>query len=287
MLRIPHDSPRSGAGRTSTSAPVHEVCPFLVAADGGWRSALPSREHRCGATVPPAAPVVGKQRDTCLVDAHARCATYLAARELEVGSAGGRVDLGGGFWPETRTTILALEPARGRVVGRPGSRGRAGGQALLVGLMVLAFLVLVIARTSPPSATGGPAASVPGGLAASGSPAAGTGSPDAGASAAGGASPTAVPSAVTSPGSSPVPGPASAPPSAPSSDGPSPEPTSKATPAAGRTPIPAGSTTYTVRSGDTLNSIAARFGTTAKSLKSANGIIDASLIRVGQVLVIP
>ena len=42
--------------------------------------------------------------------------------------------------------------------------------------------------------------------------------------------------------------------------------------------------TYTVKSGDTLSGIAARYGTTVSALKSANGIKDANLIYPGQVL---
>ena len=42
--------------------------------------------------------------------------------------------------------------------------------------------------------------------------------------------------------------------------------------------------TYTVQAGDTLGSIAARFGTTVNALASANHIADPNLIEVGQVL---
>lgn len=48
-----------------------------------------------------------------------------------------------------------------------------------------------------------------------------------------------------------------------------------------------GSQTYTVRSGDTLYSIALRFNTTVARLASANNISNTNLIRVGQVLIIP
>lgn len=41
---------------------------------------------------------------------------------------------------------------------------------------------------------------------------------------------------------------------------------------------------YTVRAGDTLSSIAARFGTNFQSLASINGIADPNLIEVGEVL---
>lgn len=51
------------------------------------------------------------------------------------------------------------------------------------------------------------------------------------------------------------------------------------------TSSPSGSSsTYTVRSGDTLSSIAARFGTSYQSLASLNGIANPNLIEVGQVL---
>ncbi len=50
---------------------------------------------------------------------------------------------------------------------------------------------------------------------------------------------------------------------------------------------PAQSSTYVVAQGDTLTSIAARYGTTAADLKSANGIVDERKLRVGQRLTIP
>src|SRR5699024_3564198 len=44
--------------------------------------------------------------------------------------------------------------------------------------------------------------------------------------------------------------------------------------------------TYRVKAGDTLSEIAQRFGTTTNQLASRNGIANANLIRVGQVLTI-
>lgn len=52
------------------------------------------------------------------------------------------------------------------------------------------------------------------------------------------------------------------------------------------TPGP-GAQTYTVKSGDTLGEIAAKFGVTTSSLASANNIQNPNLIQVGQVLQIP
>jgi LysM repeat protein len=44
---------------------------------------------------------------------------------------------------------------------------------------------------------------------------------------------------------------------------------------------------YTVQAGDTLYSIARRYGTTVEAIQSANGIVNPWYIRVGQKLVIP
>ena len=46
-------------------------------------------------------------------------------------------------------------------------------------------------------------------------------------------------------------------------------------------------TTVTVRSGDTLSSIARRYNTTASQLVNLNGIKNANAIRVGQKLLLP
>ncbi|MBN1284949.1 MAG: LysM peptidoglycan-binding domain-containing protein [Anaerolineae bacterium] len=45
--------------------------------------------------------------------------------------------------------------------------------------------------------------------------------------------------------------------------------------------------TYTVRTGDTLNGIAARFGVSPAALAAANGITNWSYIQIAQVLIIP
>jgi LysM repeat protein len=65
-------------------------------------------------------------------------------------------------------------------------------------------------------------------------------------------------------------------------------------PSAPPSPTPAGPTltpaptpvTYVVQSGDTLNLIAQRFGTTAQAIRDANGL-TSDIIQVGQVLIIP
>ena len=131
--------------------------------------------------------------------------------------------------------------------------------------MVLAFLVLVIARTAAPSAQGPLSTqSLPVGAAV------GTGAPGSPASPAP-ASPTPVTS--TPPASSPPPSPSPTPAA------------SNATPVP--TVTPPGARHYTVQRGDTLSGIAARFGTTVAAIRKANGITDPRVIRVGKVLTIP
>lgn len=68
---------------------------------------------------------------------------------------------------------------------------------------------------------------------------------------------------------------------------PTPEATSPA-PTLGPTPSPAGgAVTYVVEPGDTLYSIARRFGTTVAAVQQANDIYDPAYITPGQVLIIP
>ena len=54
-----------------------------------------------------------------------------------------------------------------------------------------------------------------------------------------------------------------------------------------KTPKPAATRRYKVKSGDTLSGIAARFGTTVAVIKRLNNISDASRLRTGQVLRLP
>lgn len=68
---------------------------------------------------------------------------------------------------------------------------------------------------------------------------------------------------------------------------PTPGPTATPTKTPSPGPPPQCSFYYTVRWGDTLFSIARRFGTTVQAIVAANNIVNPSLIRVGQVLCIP
>lgn len=255
----------------ATGTLVTRSCPYLTGGDGSWRSAYAARGQRCAAVTPAIQLAVSKQRQLCTFDSHVGCATYLAARAL-VAPAGDDTDPGdAGLWPSSRPTLVALEGVRGGVVG---GTSRRGGQALLVGLMIVAFLVLAIARTTPPAGSPSPSpestnpALLPGSTA---SAAAASSSPIASPT------PTAAPSVSASPsgGASTSPGPGASPTASPSRAPRSP------------TPAPSKATRYTVKSGDSLSGIAASFKVTVTALKRANGIGSSNLIHPGQVLVIP
>jgi len=71
-------------------------------------------------------------------------------------------------------------------------------------------------------------------------------------------------------------------------------PIPEATPTSNRTPLPTPtatatpvSITYTVAKGDTLGSIAVRYGVSTAEIAKANGITERTLLQIGQVLTIP
>jgi LysM repeat protein len=250
--------PRQNRRRDASA--VLEVCPFLAVEDRSWRSAYAAREHRCQAVTPPALLAIEKQRQLCLVPAHGTCATYLAARDVATAAnpPGPGAD-GASLWASSSPAPVVLEPAR-RMGALPTASARSGGQALLVGLMVLAFLVLVIARTQTPGGSSGPSPLVSGAaVAVATSSSAGT------------------PTATGSPSTDPTPDPSSGP-TPVASERPARTPSPSTTPSGRR---------YRVKSGETLGSIAKRFGTTVKKLAALNKIADPRYIKIGQVLIIP
>lgn len=264
----------SGPARIPVPA-VDAACPYLLAADGAWRSSGPSREHRCSAVVPPAALAPDKQRRLCLVPEHQRCATFLAATGqdgLDPIVARHRSRRAPTVArPIARTTPLVLD--RGRMTPGIGSFRVESrfGQFGLVGLMALAFVALVVARS--PAGAVPPGGELAGGVVATRSPTAASAAPT-GPSDAEEPVRTLVPTEVEPTDPPPAeetatPADATSTPS-PTDPPPSPKPTS-----------------YKVKRGDTLFGIAAEFGTTVKKLASLNGIEDPSKLRVGQVLELP
>ena len=233
-------------------------CPYLVAADGAWRSSTVAREHRCGAVMPPALVASEKQRRLCLTAGHTTCSTYEAARAARPIGPDRPPTLPR---PLARATPVILD--HGRIsVTMPALRAeRSVGQAALIILMAVAFALIVLAKLSGGNPTAGAVDA----------------SPTARASAAAGvASGSARPStrATLVPSSAPAGSAAS-----------SAAPSGSASPA-DATATPA-TTTYKVKAGDTLIGIAAKFGTTPKAIAKLNGITNTTNLKIGQVLKIP
>ncbi len=232
------------------------ICPYILAG-GGWRSPTPTGEHRCTAVEPPARLTAEKQRRLCLVPDHVTCATYLAAGEARgpAALAARRV----GRRAIARTAPVVVERARPLVPAALRGERRPWGQIGLVTLAVVALVAIVITRSSTDEGV------APGRAGASPTTLAGT--------------PTTTPTPTR---------PSAEPPSSPSpavTEAPSATPRPTASPSPATTPV--GTRSYTVRRGDTLSAIASRFGTTVRAIQELNGILDPSLIRVGQVLSIP
>jgi LysM repeat protein len=240
---------------------VRQICPYLIATSGSWRSASPNREHRCGAVDPPGLLTIEKQRRLCLSVDHGACAAFRAAK------AGRASVLAPGLDPTTvavadaarrpiaRTAAVVLERPRFTVPTTRWPLDRALTQVVLVGLMILAFGAVAISRLSDPGA-GGVVASPP-------------------------ASPSASPTQTPRPTLRPTPSPSGSPASPGASAGASPVASPPSSSAA-----PSFRATYRVKSGDTLVAIAAQFGTTVRAIQDANGLTGSDL-KVGQVLNIP
>ena len=234
------------------------VCPYLFVPGASWRATRPLREHRCMALSPIDAPSMETQRGVCLTAAYVTCSRFEAA-----------LDARRARWIGSPASLTAFEARVARRVPRvaPVALDRpsaiAGPLSLLGGSRRLARIALAAAMVGAAGLL----------LAARFA-----GGGDIGAS----PRPTA-PAAGASPTEALASSPAS--PSLPATSTPSPSAAVSLTPV--KTPKPAKTRRYTVRSGDTLSGIAKRFGTTVAILRKLNGISDASRIRPGQVLRVP
>lgn len=252
------------ASRGGVATAVVCACPYLVA-DDGWRAIAVSRDHRCAAIDPPGTVGAERQKRVCLVAAHVECATYRASEELRGIAPSLENDEAIPDRPIVQTIPVLLDGARS------GARGalslqRRGTQLGLVALMSVALAALIYARGIVPASERDPLASRP---VATLPVVAVSASPSASGPVQTSPSPTA----------SPVATPASPPAASPSvSAEPSP---------AEPSPTASASRSYVVKAGDTLVSIAARFGTTATTLRTLNHITDPRALRVGQVLALP
>jgi len=244
----------AGHPRADRPSPArrHDICPFLLAGSG-WRSVAPAKEHHClalGADVPLA---LEKQRRLCLTAEHRVCPAYTTALGLGAGReapAGDGTAVAAPRRPYPRMAPVVVDRGRMNVALPAAARDRPASQLALAGLMIVAFAAVALARLSGVGEAG---------LAAGAS----TPSPRASVAAvAPSASPTPVPT--------PEPTPSVAPPSATPDPAPTPQ-----------------LRTYTMKGGDTLIKVAARFGTTVKALMELNDINNPARIPIGAVLKVP
>jgi LysM repeat protein len=208
---------------------------------------------------PPAALAVEKQRRLCLDAGHIDCSTFRAATAARDGDPTRATR-----WGFARTSPVVFDTRRFALPLDLDGRGRPVAQAALVGLMAVAFGAVAISRLADDGGAVLDASS----------------SPPSNAIASPAASPRATPGTAT-PGPtiatvSPTPAPASPPATVAPTLGPTAAPTAVAVGQA-----------YTIQSGDTLYAIAARFETTVQAIQAANGMGTSTVIRVGQVLLIP
>ncbi|MHB8458746.1 MAG: LysM peptidoglycan-binding domain-containing protein [Candidatus Limnocylindrales bacterium] len=260
-------------GQPQPSGAPTRICPFLATEDRAWRAAMPMREHRCTAVAPPVRLSLDKQRRLCLTTTHPECATYIAA--VSRGRADVRTDppsVSGRRYPSTTPMLLERVRPPLPAVATAGSRGV--GQLALVALLAVAVVVIALARLGSSTSSGlitapSVAATLSVGVAAS---------PSVAPAVVGSVGPSpAAPSPALTPTPAPTPRPVATPRPTPST---TPAPTGAAT----QGPSPSAAVTYVVRPGDTLSSIAARFGTTAAAIQALNGLANPSLIHPGQVL---
>jgi len=284
-----------GDGEASASARRAGICPYVSVPGLGWRSIQPTREHRCMAVRPAAALTLEKQRRLCLTETHTICPFFEQALDRRTTTLAGAGLSDAAITsrrsrPYARTAPLVIDPGpawRRREPAPPGLR--KAGQLGLGVLFIVAVTAFVFARMlggSTPGASPQASLAAIGGATANAAPtpfvagsALATSAPGGSASAPTPAvrpPPTVRPSAAATPSGSGAIGRPSAVPSL--------QPAPTASPQAGPPTAPG---TYTVRSGDTLSSIAIRFRTTVQAIVVANGIKNPSLIHAGQVLTIP
>lgn len=246
----PDATPASERVQPATAREVATaICPYLSSTAGAWRSASSSRDHRCTALTPPAPQPADKQRQHCLAAAHVECSIFRAA-------------------VTARQTALAAGTDPGRIAAADAARRplprttpvlleppRLIDQVARLQLdrapgqiALVALMVVAFAIVALSRLSGG-------------------GSP----------TPSASPSFVAAAPSVPVR---------------TPPPTSLVEPSASGSVAPSGSpsasfrTTYTVKKGDTLIGVAAKFKTTAAAIRKLNGLTSSTL-HTGQVLKIP
>jgi LysM repeat protein len=238
---------------------VDRICPFLALAVD-HRTAVDGYDpdHACHALTPAEPLDRARQAEQCLSEAHRQCDRYLAFLATHAADAPDvPTPAPDAVIPRTR---LVVDPEVSRMPGMGGAPLGLSARRWLVAGGVAAVGV-VAAATAVAGGFGGPGDRLP---------------PDASEQA------SATPRLTASPISSIA---------EPSASATQPSATAEATAtsrpsrsaASAATPVPA---TYVVQGGDTLNIIAAEFGTSAAAIRRANDL-PGDVINIGQVLVIP
>jgi LysM repeat protein len=277
---------------------TRRICPYLAVPDGDWRSATPSRDHRCGAVAPPSLLTDEKQRRLCLSDRHAGCSTFQVAagrpgppsdaatdarfdapwpRDRRSARRSSPDNRPGGEtvtrWSIVRTRPVVLDqPRMPSAVASIRDRNTTRLVAAVMVAVVLAVLGAVRLWSSSPAVAGVDNTPSPS-LSATFVAIAPT------ASIASDPTPEATPAPTPNPTAAPTPKPTKVPPT------PSPRATASPTPAPTATPAATpGVATYTVRDGDTLYGIAAKFKTSVRHIQDLNHMGSSTLIHAGDVL---
>jgi LysM repeat protein len=239
---------------------VERICPFL-ALSADHRTAIDGfdAEHACHAIDPPQILDRSRQVEQCLSETHRQCDRYLAYLSQHAAQAAAVPPPSSDAYVARTRLVFDPDPRFGAVGGLlpPGTSARrwlvAGG--------VAAFGVAAAA-----TAVGGGF----NGLVANRSP--GASVPDVATN----PSPSVSPQGTAQPTLEPTDAPTEPPAS----------PTPRATQKPTEAPASEAQQTYTVKEGDTLSTIATRFGSSVAAIQAANGL-DSDVINVGQVLVIP
>ena len=235
---------------------MDRICPYLALADDGRTVADGfDADHRCHALTPPGQLERARQVQLCLTEAHARCERFAAARTAWLAASSGLPRVAPDVAFGRTRLIIEPEPAWRGIAGQPPTR--ISRRTLLVGVAAGAVaVVLLLGNAFGFLRILGPAA----------------------------LSPTPSPSSSATATASEAPSPSHAPPSPSTVPTTAPTPTSSVAPTPTAVPTPR---TYVVQVGDTLNGIAAQFGTTALAIAQANGISVSATINPGDVLIIP
>lgn len=237
------------------------ICPRLAfSADRRHAADVPDADHVCTAQRPAQWLERSRQLELCLTDAHIDCPRFI---EYQARLASHRHDDPAVPSFPFVSTRLAIHPD-------PAWRGLASRAAPPAGRRIAAGVAGGVVLVAAGAALAG--AAIPGP----------TPAPEASSTPTPGPTATETPRPTRTANPVATETPAGTPSEAPTAS-PTPEPSATLAPV----PTAVPQQTYVVQEGDTLSSIAQRYGVSVQALQTANGISDPDALLVGQVLVIP